>query len=198
MLHAGRETLRRGCRRERAGFYAAVSARVAAALLCAYPCGASSPAQAGFTPKDGQVLGRTMGYVGEGRTGATVIAVVFLPDHSPSRREAELVRDVIGDGLTAGRIRLQARLVPLGQLAELSGVDALYVTPGTANDPAVPLAARRLRVPTVSTSMECVEAAHCAVSFSTEPTVQIVINRNAAERAGVQFTQAFRLLVTER
>ena len=198
MLNAGRGTRHRDRRRGNpTGFRAVLPARIVTALLCAWPCSAS-PARAGFTPKDGQVLGRTMGYVGEGRSGVTVVGVVYLPEHSPSQREAELVRGVIGEGLTAGRVRLQARLVPLSELSELNGVDALYVTPGTIGDPAVPLAARRMRVPTVSAGMDCVEAAHCAVGFSTEPTVQIVISRNAAERAGVQFTQAFRMLVTER
>ncbi|MBB5696534.1 hypothetical protein [Muricoccus pecuniae] len=144
------------------------------------------------------MLGRTMGYVGVGRTGPVVVAVVFMPADALSSREAERVREVVGDGLTAGRIRLQVRLVPLAQLPELGGVDGLYVTQGTAGHPAVPLAARRLRVPTVSASMDCVQAAHCTVGFSSEPTVQIVISRNAAARDGVEFTQAFRMLVTER
>ena len=36
-------------------------------------------------------------------------------------REAERVREVVGDGLTAGRIKLQVRLVSLAQLPELGG-----------------------------------------------------------------------------
>lgn len=177
----------------------AARARAAVALCSALLLAAPPPAcGAEFTAKDGQVLGRTMGYVGDGRTGVAVVGIVYVPGHPASQREADLVRAVIGEGLPAGRVRLQARLVPVDQLATVGGVDALYVTSASAGSPAVPQAAQRLRVPTVSTDMACVERADCIVGFSSEPTVQIVINRGAADRTGVRFVQAFRMLVTER
>ena len=177
-----------------------MAARSRAAALCSALLLAAPPGAYGaeFTAKDGQVLGRTMGYVGDGRTGVAVVGIVYVPGHPASQREADLVRAVIGEGLPAGRVRLQARLVPVDQLATLSGVDALYVTSASAGSPPVPQAAQRLRVPTVSTDMACVERAECIVGFSSEPTVQIVINRGAADRTGVRFVQAFRMLVTER
>lgn len=173
--------------------------RITAAALSAPLLLASPPGSCGeFTAKDGQVLGRTMGYVGDGMTGVAVVGIVFSPGHPGSQREAELVRAVIGEGLPAGRVRLQARLVPIDQLSAVGGVDALYITSGSAGSPPVLLAAQRLRILTVSTDMACVERAQCAVGFSSEPTVQIVISRGAADRTGVRFTQAFRMLVTER
>ena len=174
--------------------------RAAAAALAAFALVVPHRApSADFTPKDGQILGRTMGYVGDGTTGVAVVGIVFSPGHPASEREAETVRAVIGNELPTGRIRLQSRLVPLDQLAGLRGVDALYVTSGLAGSaPAIADAARRLRVPTVSTDMSCVEAALCVVGFSSEPTVQIVIDRGAADLTGVRFTQAFRLLVREK
>lgn len=174
---------------------AALAASVLAGSVFAVPPRAWG---AEFTPKDGQVLGRTMGYVGDGMTGTAVVGVVYVPGHPASQREADLVRAVIGEGLAAGRVKLQARLVPVDQLPTVSGVDALYITSGSIGLPPVLQAAQRLRVPTVSTDMACVEAAQCAVGFSSQPTVQIVISRGAADRAGVRFVQAFRMLVTER
>ena len=172
---------------------------IAAATLSA-PLLLASPRACGteFTAKDGQVLGRTMGYVGDGMAGIAVVGIVFVPGHPASQREAELVRAVIGEGLAAGRVRLQARPVPVDQLPAVSGVHALYLTSGSVGLPPVLLAAQRLRVPTVSTDMACVEAAQCSLGFTSEPTVQIVINRGAADRTGVRFVQAFRMLVTER
>ena len=157
------------------------------------------PAAAQFTVKDGQILGRTMGFVGDGMAGAVVVGVVFSASSATSQREATLIRGIIGDGLVAGRIRLQARLVPHDQLPTVEGIDALFLTSDLADDAAAAAAAaRRLRVPTVSTDMSCVEAANCIVGFSSEPTVQIVIDREAADRAGVRFVQAFRMLVREK
>ena len=155
--------------------------------------------RAEFSVKDAQVLGRTLGFVGDGMTGVAVIGVAFASDSPASRREADAVGAIIGDELPTGRVKLRIRLVPLDQLATVSGIDALFVTSDLAASTAlIAGAARRLNIPTVSTDMACVEAAHCVVGFSSEPTVQIVIDRAAADRAGIRFVQAFRMLVREK
>jgi len=161
---------------------------------------ASAPAaKAQFNAKDGQILGRTLGYSGDGIAGIAVVAIVFAPGNQASQQEAELVRTVIGGGLATGRIQLQARLVPVGELSAVTGVAAFYVTSGLEESAeAVSGAAQRLRVPTVSSNLACVEAGRCVVGFSSEPTVQILINQGAAERTGVHFLQAFRMLVREK
>ena len=155
--------------------------------------------RAEFSIKDAQVLGRTLGFVGDGMTGVAVIGVAFASDSPASRREADVIRTVVGDELPAGRMRLRTRLVPFDQLATVEGIDALFITSGLiANAAEIAGAAQRLGIPTVSTDMACVEAANCIVGFSSEPTVQIVIDRSAADRAGVRFVQAFRMLVREK
>lgn len=166
-----------------------------AALAVAF----SLPAKAEFTAKDGQILGRTLGYVGNGTTGVVVVGVVFSPNDPASQQEAEVVRAVIGDGLATGRTRLQARLVPVGQLVEVTGLNGLYLTSGLSDSmDAVVAAAQRLQAPTISANLSCVETGHCVVGFSSEPTVQILLNQGAAERIGVHFLQAFRMLVREQ
>jgi hypothetical protein len=175
---------------------AAILASVTAAFLVI-----PSPRAAGaeFSAKDGQVLGRTLGFVGDGMSGPAVVGVVFLPTDAASRREAELIQAVIGEDMPAGRVRLRSRLVPLAQVSEVTGIHALYVTAGLADSmEAVWAAAQRLHIPTISADMGCVQAGACVVGFSSEPTVQIVIDRRAAERSGVRFLQAFRMLVREK
>lgn len=159
----------------------------------------ASPAFAGFTAKDGQVLGRTLGYVGDGLSGRLTIGVAFIPGDSASSTEAELVRSVIGDELAAGRVRLRVRLVPMEQMASMTGLDALYI-PSSLVDraSAVSRAAERLHIPTLSANPACVDQSVCIVGFVSEPAVQITLGREAAERAGVRFVQAFRMLVKEK
>lgn len=151
-----------------------------------------------FTAKDGQILGRAMGYVGDGRTGPIVVGVVVVPGSTTSQHEAELVQAIIGDGLSAGRVRLQARLVPIDRLSTVNAIDALYVTSASAAEPQLLLAAQRLRIPAVSTDMGCVEREQCSIGFTSDPTVQIVISRAVTGWTGIHFMQAFRMLVTER
>jgi hypothetical protein len=161
---------------------------------------ATSPAAvAEFSAKDGQVLGRTLSFVGDGVSGVVVVGVVVSGSDPASRRDAEVIRDVIGADLQAGRVRLQVRLVPVEQLSAVAGVAALYLTSGlAASMETITSTAQRLHVPTISADMACAESRGCVVGFSTEPTVQIVLDRALAERMGVHFMQAFRMLVRER
>jgi hypothetical protein len=173
-----------------------IRALLAASILM---IASSVSAHAQFTAKDAQILGRTLGYTGDGMTGVVVVGIVFAAANQASRQEAEMVRSVIGDGVACGRVRLQAKLVPVEQLAGTTGVNALYIASGlAASTEAIFSAAERLRVPTIAASLTCVEAGRCVVGFTSEPTVQILINQGAAERIGVHFLQAFRMLVREQ
>jgi len=174
----------------------AALAVLASVMLVALPC---RSALAEFSAKNGQVLGRTLGFVGDGMTGTAIVGVVFTQGDLASQRDADLIQAVIGDGLAAGRVRLWARLVATDQLATVTGLNALYVPSGFSGrmDP-VSGTAQRLHIPTLSADLACVQSDTCVVGFSSEPTVQIVIDRAAAERAGVHFVQAFRMLVKEK
>ncbi len=152
-----------------------------------------------FSQKDGQVLGRTLGFVGEGTSGVVVVGVVVSATDPVSQRDADAIRAVIGTDLPTGRVRLRMRIVPLDQLSTVSGVAALYVTAGLdASMEQIASTAQRLHIPTISADLDCVQAHGCVVGFSSEPTVQIVIDTAAADRTGVHFTQAFRMLVREK
>jgi hypothetical protein len=159
----------------------------------------STVAAADFSAKDGQVLGRTLGFVGDGMNGVVVVGIVVSATDPDSRRDADAICGIIGTDLPAGRVRLQVRLIPLEQLAVVTGVAALYVTSGlAANMETISKTAQRLHVPTIPADMACVQSRGCIIGFSTEPTVQIVIDKSSAERTGVHFMQAFRMLVHEK
>gem|GEM_PF-703147 len=152
-----------------------------------------------FNAKDAQILGRTLGYSGDGLTGLVMVGVLFAPGNPASRLEAERIQSVIGDELPTGRIRLHTRLIAVDRLTREAKLNALYITEGLAGDrEAIADAARRLHAPTISMDLDCVTSGACVVGFSSEPTVQILLNQGAAEHIGVHFLQAFRMLVREK
>lgn len=156
------------------------------------------PGCAQFTPRDAQIIARTLGFIESATSGIVEIGITYAPDRPSSMHQAENLAGAIGDALVAGRITLKARLIPIDQLRNAAGIGAIFVTSDL--DPhldEVDAAARRLHVPTISTEMACVRTARCILAFSSQPTVQIVLNHDAANNAGVRFTQAFRMLVRE-
>lgn len=156
------------------------------------------PGLAQFTPRDGQIIARALSFDEAIRSGTVEIGVVFAPERPISVQQAQTVHAVIGDALVAGRITLKSRLIPADQLSKVTGIGGIYITGdlGPQLDDAV-AAAKRLHVATISNDMACVRTGPCVLAFSSEPTVEIVLNRASAIGAGVQFTEAFRMLVRE-
>jgi hypothetical protein len=154
--------------------------------------------RAQFTQRDGQIIARTLSFIEAGTGGTLEIGIAYAPDSPDSVRKAQSLKAVIGDALAAGKVTLKARLIPIQQLANAMGIAGIFVIGelGAYSDQ-VPSAALRLHIPTISTEMACVQSARCILAFSSQPTVEIVLNHNAANSAGVHFTQAFRMLVRE-
>jgi hypothetical protein len=153
----------------------------------------------GFSFKDAQVLGRTIGFLDDGRARNATIAIVYAPSDAASKQDAQAVVDVIGAGLNTGRVRLQARLVAADQLGDVRDADAIYVSAGqTAFMAPIEAAAEARHIPTIAANLACVGADGCVVGYVSEPAILIVINRAAAQRTGVHFMQAFRMLVREQ
>ena len=156
------------------------------------------PCMAQFSARDGQIIARTLSFLDPGTTGVVELGIAYAPGRPASVRQAENLRAVIGDALVAGKVTLKAKLIPVDQLPKASRIVGIFVTADLGSQlDEVAATARRLHIPTISTEMACVQAARCILGFSSQPTVEIVLNHNAANSAGVRFTQAFRMLVRE-
>ncbi len=160
--------------------------------------GAPRTCAAQTTARDAQIIARALSFSDAGPTGTLEIGIVYAPDQANSVRQAESLRASIGDSLVAGRVTLRSRLLPVDQLAAATGLAGLFVTSdlGPYLD-AIAATAQRLHIPTISNEMACVRAARCILAFSSQPNVEIVLNHDAANKAGVHFTAAFRMLVRE-
>jgi hypothetical protein len=159
----------------------------------------AAPARADdITPKDLQVIGRTLGFVEDATTGTLELGIVYVRNEPDSVRQAKTMQQMLGDGLSAGKLVLHPRLVAADELASLDHIGALFIVPAAAHVAAVAAAAaKRLHVPTLSTDVACAEAGQCVLAFRSDPSVEIVMSREAAAVAGVRFTPAFRMLVRQ-
>jgi hypothetical protein len=57
--------------------------------------------------------------------------------------------------------------------------------------------ARKNGVVTISAELSCVRSGICAVGIASTPRVEVIVNRQVSEMSGVDFTEAFRMMVTE-
>jgi hypothetical protein len=154
----------------------------------------SSPAFAETTQRDLEVIGRALSFV-EGASGSDrTVAIVYDP---ASEGEAQALASTMAGGLSAGRVTLNARLVPMSDASSLGGAHAAVLLGSASGDAGVFSAASSAGVMTVSTDMACVESGNCVMGVQSAPSVRIVVNRGAAGTSSVSFAAAFAMMIEE-
>jgi len=154
----------------------------------------TSPVFAETSQRDLEVIGRALGFM-EGVDGSDrTVAIVYDP---ASEAEAQALAGAMSGGLSAGRVTLNARLVPVADAGSLGGAHAAVLLGGASGDAGVFSSASSAGVMTVSTDMGCVESGNCVMGVQSAPSVRIVVNRGAADASSVSFAAAFAMMIEE-
>ena len=154
----------------------------------------TSPVFAETSQRDLEVIGRALGFM-EGVDGSDrTVAIVYDP---ASEAEAQALAGAMSGGLSAGRVTLNARLVPVADAGSLGGAHAAVLLGGASGDAGVFSSASSAGVMTVSTDMGWVESGNCVMGVQSAPSVRIVVNRGAADASSVSFAAAFAMMIEE-
>jgi hypothetical protein len=146
--------------------------------------------------KDLQVAGRALTFLENGPTGHIVLGVVFDPSKPGSVAEKNAIMAAIGGGYAAGALTLSGKPIAADDVGGASGVGALFVTTGV-NYGAVGAAAKSRKLVTIGSSPACAASGACVMGVTTDPKVEIVVNKAAAAAVGVAFKAAFRMMIKE-
>jgi hypothetical protein len=163
----------------------------ALALTIAAPGVASADAA-----KDLQVAGRALTFLENGPTGKATLGIVFDPSKPASVAEKDAVMAAIGGGYNAGALTLVGVPIPIAAIGGAGGVKALFVT-GGVNYAAVGAAAKAKNLVSIGSDPACVKSGACVMGVSTDPKVEITVNRAAAAAVGASFKAAFRMMIKE-
>jgi hypothetical protein len=166
-------------------------AAAAAALALVAPGVASADAA-----KDLQVAGRALTFLENGPTGKATLGVVFDPAKPASVAEKDAVLAALGGGYNAGALTLVGVPIPISAIGGAGGVKALFVT-GGVNYAAVGAAAKAKNIVSIGSDPACVKSGACVMGVSTDPKVEITVNRAAAAAVGASFKAAFRMMIKE-
>src|SRR5271156_1076236 len=91
-------------------------------LLCA-------SARAQFTLNDLQIAGRALGFLEKPLSGDVKAGIVYTPEDPRSVAEANALKDLLGDGLRVGNVKLVPVLVPVAELSR-TDVALFFLTAG--------------------------------------------------------------------
>ncbi|MDO9710950.1 hypothetical protein [Paracraurococcus lichenis] len=161
-------------------------------------CLGAPPATAETTARDLQVLARALGFLDRAPKGTGELGIVYPAASPAAKAEAERVAALCGDGLRAGALTLHPRLVP-AEAAGQAQVAALLLTEAAlpeAGQIAGALAGRG--IPLIATTPAALDGNRVVMAVRSEPRVEILVSRAAAQAAGVTFSAAFRMMIQER
>lgn len=185
-----------GCRTAtRAGARAFAAAAALGLLAQGWGGAALAQQEPSLSRRDVQVVVRALGFLLPPPAGEVWIAVVFAPGDAASRRDAERIAALFGEGLRTDGAVLRARPTPADALHP--GGHAALIAAAGAPGGALMAAARAQRIACVTSTLEQVEAGHCTLWIRSEPRVQIVVSRAAIQASGLGLAAAFRLMVRE-
>jgi hypothetical protein len=163
-------------------------------LCCAALAFGSAHAQ--FTLSDVQIAGRALGFLDKPLQGRVTAGIVYSPANPQSAREAEALRDMLGDGLKIGNVTLTPVLVPVADVQH-STAALFLLTDGLGDVTAVADASRNKRIPCITTDLRKVKDGNCAIGVRSQPKIEILVNRNAAIASQLSFSAVFRMMITE-
>lgn len=151
----------------------------------------TSPAEAGFTAKDAQIMGRVLGFLDQAPPATVNLAVVY--DSPASQKEAEGLMGVLTG--KAGNFTLVPKLVKVGDLAGASA-NAILLMDGVGGSAAADTVKSK-KIPCFTGDTSLVKSGACLISIRTDPKVEILVSGPLQKASGVGFGAAFRMMITE-
>jgi len=175
------------------------TARLGVVLLSILlPCVAASPALAGdATENDVTIAARTLGFMEKPLNGAVRVGIVYAPANLQSSRDANALQKFMTNGLAVGGISMNPVMVPVDSVGGAK-VDLLFLAAGVgAYASKAGEAGQAKHIPCITLDIDQVRAGNCAIGITSQPRVEILVNRDAAARSGVNFAGAFKMLIKE-
>lgn len=130
-----------------------------------------------------------------GRAG---IGIVYDPRVKDSAEDAQLILESLSAPSFHLPPSLKPALIDVRELDEASSLKVLLVA--DRMKPFYDTLAdygRRTHTLVLSSDLDCARAGKCTVSVASAPRVEVIVSSRQAEASGIQFSEAFRMMVTE-
>lgn len=145
-----------------------------------------------------KVAVRVVDFLANPLRGQTPFALLYDAQNKASADDAQAILTWLGSGAATGKAELRPILVDIHQLDENKNFRVGFIAAGMETHYGrIFDYARRNRTLTISADLSCVRAGKCTVGIAGAPRVEVIISQQAALSCGIEFTEAFRMMVTE-
>ncbi len=157
------------------------------------------PAAAQTTAKDVEVAARAVAFLASKPSGVQATAIVYAPDNAESKADADAIAKILAGGVTATKVTLGTpKMVAVTDLGSLAGIPVVFIARGlSSRHAAIASAAATQKALTVTSDLDCVRSGNCVVGIQAQPSVQILISKQASQATGQSFSSAFLMMAKE-
>ena len=141
---------------------------------------------------------RTLGFLKNPPEGLSDFAVIYDPANPDSTRDKTAVYDAIDGGTPIGPAIIRTAPIPVTELHRIKNYRYILITSGI--DSYIPKIRQMIQgsgIVTITTNLNYVASGDCVLGVSSDPKVQVLLNRNAASDAAVSFSTSFRMMIQE-
>ena len=143
---------------------------------------------------DLEIISKTVSFIKKGPKGEITMDVLYDPNNPDSEAHADQIVELSNDGV-GSKVMLKANKV---SSADKASSRIIFVARGTDHmHESVINKATENKAMTISTDKNCLGIG-CVVVVKTEPTIDIYVSVDAAERTGTEFATAFSMMITKK
>ena len=149
--------------------------------------------------KDVQVGIRTVEFLRDPPQGVTEVAVIYDARRKASEDDARAILVWLLDNARVAKADIVPALVDITELGKDRRFRVAMVANGVPPElfPLILDYSRLNRTVTISNDLSCVRAGQCTLGVASSPRVAVILNRKVATACGVDFVDAFRMMVDE-
>lgn len=157
-----------------------------------------SPAALATSGKDVKIIFHVFDYVAQPSDSQPRIGILFDGKSLASTNDARFILEALNKENSRRRSAWTAELVDVRELDRIEAPRALVLADQmNVYFDQVEQFARRTKTLLLSSDLDCVRSAKCTIGVASSPRVEIILNAQQAAASHIQFTEAFRMMVTE-
>lgn len=167
---------------------------IISALICVVVTFSFSHTSHADSKKDFEAISRTISFIKGGPKGAVIVDVLYDPNNPTSEEHADTIINILSNGV-GSVIKLTGNKI--SSLDDISS-RIIFITRNSKpdSDSLIAKAAQNNGV-TVSTDESCLGNG-CVVVVKTQPSVDIFVSIDAANKTGTEFATAFSMMITKK
>jgi hypothetical protein len=155
---------------------------------------AAQASAASLSGRDVQIIAKAVGFLDPAPSGK-VIAVLYARGEAASKSDAEAIVGLFHGGISSDGGTITAKAIEAGSLGD--GIGYIAIIFAVDAGPAEQRGATRQKLLTITAVDDLVRSGQVVMAVHSQPRVEIIVNRAAAQAAGIGFTAAFGMLVHE-